>query len=66
MKFPPRSQRPQTPIFRVRATRAAAEPRANHKLPYTDAFAALAIQRKASLATSDQDFATIEKKIDIL
>jgi hypothetical protein len=28
--------------------------------------AALAAQRKAYLATSDQDFATVEKKIDIL
>jgi predicted nucleic acid-binding protein len=48
-------------------TRAAAELRANHKLPYTDAFAvALAAQRKAFLATSDQDFAAVEKNIDIL
>jgi predicted nucleic acid-binding protein len=48
-------------------TRAAAELRANHKLPYTDAFAAaLATHRKASLATSDQDFATVEKNLDIL
>ena len=48
-------------------TRAAAELRANHKLPYSDCFAAaLAAHRKASLATSDQDFAIVEKKIDIL
>ena len=48
-------------------TRAAAELRANQKLPYTDCFAAaLAAQGKASLATSDRDFATVEKKIDIL
>lgn len=48
-------------------THAAAELRANHKLPYTDAFAAaLAAHRHASLATSDKDFATVEKKIDIL
>ena len=48
-------------------TRAAAELRADHKLPYTDCFAAaLAVHRKASLATCDQDFATVEKKIDIL
>jgi predicted nucleic acid-binding protein len=47
-------------------TRAAAELRADQKLPYTDCFAAaLAAQCKASLATSDQDFATVEKKIDI-
>lgn len=48
-------------------TRAAAELRADQKLPYTDCFAAaLAAHRKASLATSDQDFAIVEKKIDIL
>jgi predicted nucleic acid-binding protein len=48
-------------------TRTAAELRAEHKLPYTDCFAAaLALQRKASLATSDKDFAHVEKKIDIL
>jgi predicted nucleic acid-binding protein len=48
-------------------TRTAAELRAEHKLPYTDGFAAaLALQRKASLATSDRDFATVEKKLDIL
>jgi len=44
-----------------------AELRSHHKLPYTDCFAAaLAALRKASLATSDQDFAALEKKIDIL
>jgi len=48
-------------------TRAAAELRAEHKLPYTDCFAAaLAAARKASLATSDKDFASVEKKLDIL
>jgi len=48
-------------------TRLAAELRADYKLPYTDCFAAaLAADRKASLATSDKDFATVEKKIDIL
>ena len=48
-------------------TRAAAELRADQKLPYTDCFAAaLAAQRKASLATSDHDFATVSKKIDLL
>jgi predicted nucleic acid-binding protein len=61
----------QLPIEIVEAgldlTRTAAELRADHTLPYTDCFAAaLAAQRKASLATSDQDFATVEKKIDIL
>jgi predicted nucleic acid-binding protein len=48
-------------------TRTAAELRAEHKLPYTDCFpAALAFQRKASLATCDKDFAHVEKKLDIL
>lgn len=48
-------------------TRAAAELRAQHKLPYVDCFAAaLAAARKASLATSDQDFASVEKKLDLL
>jgi predicted nucleic acid-binding protein len=48
-------------------THAAADLRADHKLPYTDCFAAaLAADRKASLATSDKDFATVEKKLDIL
>jgi len=47
--------------------RAAAELRAEHKLPYTDCFAAaLAAARKASLATSDKDFASVEKKLDVL
>jgi predicted nucleic acid-binding protein len=46
---------------------AAAELRATHKLPYTDAFAAaLATHHHAPLATSDQDFATVEKKLHIL
>ena len=61
----------QLPIEIVEAdldlTRIAAELRAEHKLPYTDCFAAaLAAHRKASLATSDHDFAAVEKKIDIL
>ena len=61
----------QLPIELVEAsldlTHAAAELRADHKLPYTDCFAAaLAAHRKASLATSDHDFATVEKKIEIL
>ncbi len=48
-------------------TRRASELRAEHKLPYTDCFAAaLAAVRKASLATSDKDFACVEKKLDIL
>jgi predicted nucleic acid-binding protein len=55
-------------------TRRAAELRAEHKLPYADCCAAaLASDRKASLATSDNlsrsrrgDFAHVEKKMDIL
>ena len=48
-------------------THAAAELRAIHKLPYTDAFAAaLASHHNSSLATSDQDFASVEKKLTIL
>lgn len=48
-------------------TRTAAELRAEHKLPYTDCFAAaLAVARKASLATSDKDFAAVEKSLSIL
>jgi len=46
---------------------SAAELRAEHKLPYTDCFAAaLAVNRKASLATSDRDFAHVEKRLEIL
>jgi predicted nucleic acid-binding protein len=48
-------------------TRTAAEFKANLNLPYVDGFAAaLALQRKASLATSDKDFAIVEKKLAIL
>jgi predicted nucleic acid-binding protein len=48
-------------------TRTAAELRTEHKLPYSDCFAAaLAANRKASLATSDRDFAAVEKRIAIL
>jgi predicted nucleic acid-binding protein len=48
-------------------TRIAAELRAEHNLHYTDGFAAaLAVNRNASLATSDNDFARIEKKLHIL
>jgi len=47
--------------------RSAAELRAEHKLPYTDCFAAaLAVNRKASLATSDRDFAHVVRKLEIL
>ena len=61
----------QLPIALVPAdlalTRSAAELRANHKLPYLDCFpAALALQRKASLATSDHDFSALAPKIPLL
>ena len=45
-------------------TRTAAELRAERKLPYSDCFAAaLAVHRKASLATSDKDFTHVEKRL---
>ena len=48
-------------------TRTAAELRAEHKLPYSDCFAAaLAANRNASLATSDRDFTAVEKHVAIL
>jgi predicted nucleic acid-binding protein len=48
-------------------TRTAAELRAEHKLPYIDCFAAaLAVNRKASLATSDKDFAHVEERLEVL
>jgi predicted nucleic acid-binding protein len=48
-------------------TCAAAELHSEHKLHYTDCFAAaLAASRNASLATSDKDFAHLERAIDIL
>jgi len=48
-------------------TRAAAELRVEHKVPYSDCFAAaLAASRKASLATSDNDFAHVEKNLNVL
>lgn len=61
----------QLPIHMVPAdaelARHAAEFKATFNLPYVDGFAAaLALQRKAVLATSDKDFARVEKKIDIL
>jgi predicted nucleic acid-binding protein len=61
----------QLPIALVPAdlelTRSAAELRASHKLPYLDCFpAALALQRKASVATADRDFYALDKKIDLL
>ena len=48
-------------------TKLAAELRAQHKLSYADCFAAaLALDRKASVATSDKHFAQVEKQVDIL
>jgi predicted nucleic acid-binding protein len=65
------AQMAQLPIHLVAAdvdlARDAAEFKANFNLPYVDGFAAaLAAARKASLATSDKDFASIEKKLDLL
>ncbi|MFI5056692.1 MAG: type II toxin-antitoxin system VapC family toxin [Candidatus Acidiferrales bacterium] len=61
----------QLPIALVPAdlalTRLASEFRAQHKLPYADCFAAaLAADRKATLATSDKDFAQVENDLKIL
>jgi predicted nucleic acid-binding protein len=61
----------QLPIHLVPAdvelARHAAEFKANYNLPYVDGFAAaLALQRKASLATSDKDFAIVQKKLALL
>jgi predicted nucleic acid-binding protein len=61
----------QLPIHLVPAdielARHAAEFKANFNLPYVDGFAAaLAAARKAPLATSDKDFAHLEKKLNIL
>jgi predicted nucleic acid-binding protein len=53
--------------FRTELIRSAAEMRAEHKLPYADCFAAaLAVNRETSLATSDKDFAHVQKRIEIL
>ena len=61
----------QLPIELVDAgyelTKLAAELRAEHKLSYADCFAAaLASDRKASLATSDADFAKLERRLNLL
>jgi ribonuclease VapC len=61
----------QLPIDLVDAgyelTKLAAELHADHKLPYADCFAAaLAANRKASLATSDADFAKLERHLSLL
>ncbi len=65
------AQMAQLPIHLVPAdvelARHAAEFKANFNLPYVDGFAAaLAAARKAALATSDKDFASVEKKLDLL
>jgi predicted nucleic acid-binding protein len=61
----------QLPIDLVDAgyqlTKLAAELHADHKLPYADCFAAaLATDRKAALATSDADFAKVERHLNLL
>jgi predicted nucleic acid-binding protein len=61
----------QLPIDLVDAsyelTKLAAELHADHKLPYADCFAAaLAANRKASLATSDADFGKLERRLNLL
>ena len=49
------------------STLLAARLKAVQRLPYVDCFAAaLAIQRKATLVTSDRDFARIEKLAAVL
>ncbi len=51
----------------LQLTKLAAEFRAQYRLPYADCFAAsLALQHKAALATSDKDFAQIQKKLLIV
>jgi predicted nucleic acid-binding protein len=65
------AQMAQLPILLVPAdvdlARHAAEIKANYHLPYVDCFAAaLAADRKASLATSDKDFARVERHVRIL
>ncbi len=48
-------------------TKAAAEFRAQHKLPYADCFAAaLAQDRRALLITTDRDFSDVERQLNIL
>lgn len=48
-------------------TKLAASLKAQHKLPYVDCFAAaLALQRKATLVTSDKDFEQVENGVKIL
>jgi len=45
----------------------AATLKAQHKLPYTDGFAAaLAMQRKAVVVTADRHFARVEKQMGML
>jgi predicted nucleic acid-binding protein len=61
----------QFPIQIVNAdselTEMAAGLRAQYKLPYADCFAAaLAKARKASVMTTDQDFAKVKSEVEIL
>lgn len=48
-------------------TKLAAGFKARHKLPFADAFAAaLALTRKASLVTTDKDFAQVEREVSVV
>lgn len=48
-------------------TKVAASLKAQHKLPYVDCFAvALSHQRKATLVTSDRDFQSIQKEVNLV
>lgn len=48
-------------------TSVAARFKAEHNLPYVDAFAAaLAQQRKATLVTADRDFARVQENMSLL
>lgn len=49
------------------AAKAAARLKAQHGLPYADAFAAaLALQRKAAIVTTDSDFERVEKDVTVV
>ncbi len=51
----------------VAQAKLAAEFKTQYKLPYADGFAAaLAMQRGATVVTSDSDFASVARKVSIL
>ena len=51
----------------LETAKLAATLKAQHKLPYTDGFAAaLAMQRKAVVVTADRHFARVEKQMGML